>query len=137
MGHYKIQISYKFWAQKVIVFIIFIFALILVNFQILEPNFQHIFKSSKTEADVFLHNPPVSIGNVSTSALPVSIRVQRGNLWKMYNFMIGDLNTNRFCYKIASRNNYSLEIGPNVDVAFMSFCAYVLDDLFEDDNNSI
>ena len=54
--------------------------------------------------------------------------------------MMGDLNTNP--YKIAQvvrqfqaffeNNTYFLEIGPNVDAAFICICAYAVDELFRD-----
>ena len=33
-------------------------------------------------------------------------------------------------------NTYFLRIGPNVDIAFISICAYALDELFSDDSTA-
>merc|ERR1712038_805806 len=84
---------------------------------------------------------PKSIDDVTTSGLSVSIHVEGDILSKKYNFMMGDLDTNP--YKIAQvvrkfqtlfeNGTYFLEIGPNVDVAFICICAYAIDELFSDD----
>ena len=94
-----------------------------------------------SSADIYIHNPPMSIDNVTTSGLPVSIHVAGDILSKMYDFMMGNLDTNP--YKIAQvvrkfqtlfeNGTYFLEIGPNVDVAFICICAYAIDELFSDD----
>ena len=94
---------------------------------------------SEETAAVYLHNPPVSIDNVtSTEGLPISIHVKGDIISKKYDFMMGDLDNNP--YKIAQvvrqfqaffeRQTYFLEIGPNVDIAFMCICAYAIDELF-------
>ena len=95
-----------------------------------------------TSADIYIHNPPMSIDNVTTSGLPVSIHVEGDIVSKKYDFMMGNLDTNP--YKIAKvvrqfqafpiNNTYFVEIGPNVDVAFICICAYAIDELFSDDN---
>ena len=97
---------------------------------------------SSASADIYIHNPPMSIDNVTTSGLPVSIHVEGDILSKKYDFMMGNLDTNP--YKIAKvvrqfqafsiNNTYFVEIGPNVDVAFICICAYAIDELFSDDN---
>ena len=61
---------------------------------------------------------------------------------KNYDFMMGNINTNPF--KIAQvirrfqgffeNNSYFINIGPNVDIAFICMCAYAIDELFSDDN---
>ena len=96
--------------------------------------------SFESSADIYIHNPPVSIDDVSTSGLPVSIHVEGDIISKKYDFMVGNLNTNP--YKIAQvvrkfkmihdNNSYFIEIGPNVDIAFICFCAYAIDELFND-----
>ena len=105
-----------------------------------QSSFSFSFEADAARADVYLHNPPVSIDNVTTSGLPVSIHVEGDIIAKKYDFMMGDLNTNP--YKIAQvvrqfqvffeNNTYFLEIGPNVDIAFMCMCAYAVDELFRD-----
>ena len=97
--------------------------------------------SLEASADIYIHNPPMSIDDVTTSGLSVSIHVEGDILSKKYNFMMGDLDTNP--YKIAQvvrkfqtlfeNDTYFLEIGPNVDVAFICICAYAIDELFSDD----
>merc|ERR1739847_159615 len=66
--------------------------------------------SLESSADIYIHNPPVRIEDVTTSGLPVSIHVE------------GDI--------ISENNTYFVEIGPNVDAAFISICAYAIDELF-------
>ena len=94
-------------------------------------------------ADIYLHNPPMHIDNVTTNGLPVAIRVD-GNVYrKEYDFMMGNMNDNPF--KIArvtrklklinANDSYFIEIGPYVDVAFMSICTYAIDELFSDNKN--
>ena len=93
-------------------------------------------------ADVYLHNPPMSIDDVTTSGVPVAMTIEGDIRAKKYDFMMGDLNTNP--YKIAQvvrkfqaffeNNTYFLEIGPNVDTAFICICAYAVDELFKDNN---
>merc|ERR1719158_1456379 len=86
--------------------------------------------SLESSADIYIHNPPMSIDDVTTSGLPVSIHVEGDIISKKYDFMMGNLNTNP--YKIAQvvrkfkmiqeNNSYFIEIGPNVDVAFICIC---------------
>jgi len=100
--------------------------------------------SFEASADIYIHNPPISIDHVTTNGLPVAIHVEGDILAKKYDFMMGDLNTNP--YKIAQvvrkytgaemvfgQNTYFLEVGPNVDVAFICMSAYAIDELFQDD----
>merc|ERR1712018_876338 len=100
--------------------------------------------SLESSADIYIHNPPMSIDDVTTSGLPVSIHVEGDILSKKYDFMMGDLNTHP--YKIAQvvrkmytgtemvfgQSTYFLEVGPNVDIAFICMCAYAIDELFSD-----
>ena len=93
-------------------------------------------------ADIYFHYPPVSIDDVTTSGVPVAIMVEGDIIAKKYDFMMGNINTNP--YKIAQvvrkfqaffeNNSYFINIGPNVDVAFICICAYAIDELFNDDN---
>ena len=98
-------------------------------------------------ADIYLHDPPMHIDNdVITSGLPVSIHIEGSVIRKEYDFMMGNMNDNPF--KIArvvrklkffndqNRNDsYFIEIGPNVDIAFMSICTYAIDEIFSDNKN--
>merc|ERR1719291_1664415 len=94
-------------------------------------------------ADVYLHNPPMHIDNVTTKGLPVAIHVEGDIISRKYDFMMGNLNTNPFkiaqvvrSYKaFAPNDSYFLEIGPNVDVAFICICAYAVDELFSNNDN--
>ena len=91
-------------------------------------------------ADIYLHNPPMHIDNVTTDGLPVAIHIDGNPIRFEYDFMMGNMNDNPF--KIARVNrkfklinpqdSYFIEIGPNVDVAFMSMCTYAIDELFSD-----
>ena len=94
-------------------------------------------------ADIYLHNPPMHIDNVTTNGLPVAIHVDGNVIRKEYDFMMGNMNDNPF--KIArvvrkfkfinAQDSYFIEIGPNVDVAFMSMCTYAIDELFSENQN--
>jgi len=102
-----------------------------------QSNFQMV-----ASADIYFHNPPVSIDDVTTSGVPVAIMVEGDIIAKKYDFMMGNINTNP--YKIAQvvrkfqaffeNNSYFINIGPNVDVAFICMCAYAIDELFNDQN---
>ena len=81
----------------------------------------------------------MNIDNVTTSYL---FMYKETYLWsKKYDFMMGNLDTNP--HKIAQvvrqfeavfeNDTYFVEIGPNVDAAFISICAYAIDELFSDD----
>jgi len=99
--------------------------------------------SLEASADIYLHNPPMHIDNVTTSGLPVAIHVEGDIISKKYDFMMGNLNTNPFkiaqvvrSYKaFAPNDSYFIEIGPNVDVAFICICAYAVDELFSNNDN--
>ena len=94
-------------------------------------------------ADIYLHKPPMHIDNVTTNGLPVAIHIDGNVIRKEYDFMMGNMNDNPF--KIArvvrkvnlnGQESYSIEIGPNVDVAFMSMCTYAIDELFSDNTTT-
>ena len=100
--------------------------------------------SLEASADIYIHNPPMSIDNVTTSGRPVSIHVEGDILSKKYDFIMGIGYLNTKPYKIAQvvrnyraffeNDTYFVEIGPNVDTAFICICAYAIDELFSDDN---
>ena len=83
------------------------------------------------------------IDNVTTNGLPVAIHVEGNRDRKEYDFMMGNMNDNPF--KIArvvrklkfinANDSYFIEIGPNVDVAFMSMCTYAIDEIFSENEN--
>ena len=95
-------------------------------------------------ADIYLHNPPVDIDYVTTNGMPVSITVEGDILARKYDFMMGNPNTNPFKIakavrkfkwlreRLSKNDTYFLEIGPNVDAAFICICSYALDELFTD-----
>ena len=93
-------------------------------------------------ADIYFHNPPMSIDEVTCSGKPVAIYVEGDIIAKKYDFMMGNIISNP--YKIAQvvrkfeaffeNNSYFINIGPNVDVAFICMCAYAIDELFNDDD---
>ena len=94
-------------------------------------------------ADIYLHNPPMHIDNVTTNGLPVAIHVEGNGVRREYDFMMGNMNDNPF--KIArvvrklkfinANDSYFIEIGPNVDVVFMSMCTYAIDEIFSENEN--
>jgi len=100
------------------------------------------FMQLESSADIYIHNPPVNLDNVTTSGMAAAIHVEGDIISKKYDFMMGDLQTNP--YKIAQvvrkfklvmeNNSYFLEIGRNVDIAFLSLCTFAIDELFNDDN---
>ena len=100
-------------------------------------------KRQSSGADIYLHNPPMHTDYVTTDGLPVAIHVEGNMVRKEYDFMMGNMNDNPF--KIArvnrkfklinAQDSYFIEIGPNVDVAFMSMCTYAIDELFSDNKN--
>ena len=83
----------------------------------------------------------MSLDNVTTSGLPVAIHVEGDIISKKYDFMMGNLQTNPYKiaqvvrkYKMFHENNtYFVEIGRNVDIAFISLCAYAIDEIFSDE----
>ena len=105
-----------------------------------------------SSADIYIHDPPVSYDAVTTKGLSVSIHVEGDIRSKKYDFMMDNFTRAsskggymvRNPYKIAQvvrtsgsvgsdNNHYYIEIGPNVDLAFISMCAYAIDELFSDD----
>ena len=96
--------------------------------------------SFQPSADIYIHNPPLSIADVTTIGLPVAIHVEGDITSKKYDFTIGKYNQNP--YKIAQvvknfkllrdNDSYFIVIGPNVDIAFICFCAHAIDELFSD-----
>merc|ERR1719341_1135220 len=94
-----------------------------------------------SSAHIFIHNPPLNFDDVTTDGLVPTIYVKGDITSKRYNFMMGDLKTSP--YKIAEvvrtfkmmmeDNSYFLHVGTNVDVAFITMCAFAIDELFSDD----
>ena len=98
-----------------------------------------------TSADIYIYDPPVKMTYekpISTDGVPVAIHVEGDIRSKKFDFMMGDPDPlrDRRPYKIAQcvrqwgifegNNTYFLEIGPNVDIAFLCICAYALDEMF-------
>ena len=110
-----------------------------------ERHYEFSLKRSIPYADIFIHNPPMSIDDITTSGLPVSIHVFENKFSKTYDFMMGDLDNNP--YKIAQvaqiahnqrpqytrDNGYFVEIGSNVDFAFICICAHAINNLVSND----
>lgn len=95
----------------------------------------------KLSADIYIHNPPMKIDDVTTSGLPVAIHVEGDILSHKYDFMMGNLNTDP--YKIAQvvrkfrnmlqeNSTYYIEIGQNIDIAFICLCTYAIDEIFSE-----
>ena len=85
-------------------------------------------------AEVYLHNPPVNIDDVTTKGLPVLIHIEPDIIAKKYDFMMGDMNTNP--YKIATVSGSRMEIGPNVDAAFICICTYAVCSMFQPETSN-
>jgi len=93
-----------------------------------------------SSADIYIHDPPLNFDDVTTNGLLPTIFVKGDILSKRYNFMMGDLMTNP--YKVAQvvrkfqmmteNSSYFLHMGTNVDVAFVTICAFAIDELFSD-----
>ena len=97
--------------------------------------------SLESSADIYLHNPPVNIDEATTTGLPLSIYVEGDMISKNYDFMMGTESANPFKIaqaarkwkdKLTFKDSYFLEIGQNVDVAFICMCALALDELFSE-----
>ena len=78
--------------------------------------------------DIYIHHPPVSIYDTTTSGESGVIQVEGNITRKKYYFMVEDFET-KPC-KIAQVNNHSIEIGPNIDIAFICFAAYAIEKIF-------
>jgi len=95
--------------------------------------------SMTASAEIFLHNPPMDIDNVTTDGLSAKIRVEGDFFAKKYDFMMGNRDNP---YKVAQvvrkwqtlfeNNSYFVNIGTNMDVAFICMCAMAIDELFCD-----
>lgn len=93
--------------------------------------------SFTASAEIFLHDPPVDIDNVTTDGLVAKIRVEGDFLGKKYDFMMGSRDNP---YKVAQvvrkwmttmeSNSYFVNIGTSMDVAFICMCAMAIDELF-------
>jgi len=95
----------------------------------------------ESSADIYIYNPPVNYDDVTTKGMVPTIHVEGDIIGKKYDFMMGDLRTNP--YKIAQvvtkwgwnvhSDTYYLHIGSKVDVAFITMCAYAIDELFNEE----
>ena len=110
----------------------------------------HSHFSFKSSADIYIHNPPMSIDDVTTSGQNVSINVKGDFMAKAYDFMMypdtdqpykiaevkreSELLRNMLFSAVglntADKNTYFIEIQPNIDIAFICLCAYALDEMF-------
>ena len=97
--------------------------------------------SLESSADIYLHDPAVNIDNVTTTGLPVDIYVEGDMINKNYDFVMGNGKTGWFKIaqaarkwkdKLTIKDSYFLEIGQNVDVAFICMCALAIDEIFSD-----
>ena len=88
-------------------------------------------------AEVFIHDPPMDIDNVTTDGLVPKIMVKGDFLAKKYDFMMGSRDSP---YKVAQvvrkwlttfeNNCYFVNIGTNMDIAFVCMCTMAIDELF-------
>jgi len=91
-------------------------------------------------ADIYLHQPAVSLSSVSHSGLTPDIKVVGDIRGKTFDFMM-DKNgsptklaqiVRNFQMFTFERNTYYLEISPNVDIAFITLCGFALDEMFKE-----
>ena len=100
-----------------------------------------------SSAHIYIYDPPVKMTYdkpITTKGVPVAIHAEGDISSKKFDFMMGnpDPLQDRRPYKIAQsvrqwgsiqgNQKYFLEIGPNVDIAFLCMCAYALDEMFCD-----
>ena len=108
-----------------------------------DPNPDNVFG-----AIIFLYDPPVRFDSgesvIVTSGQTLIIQAKGDIMTKKFDFMMGNPNpiVDHYPYKIAQvlrkfnirkqDDTYFLEVGPNVDIAFMCVCVYALDEMFHD-----
>jgi len=90
-----------------------------------------------SSAEIFIHNPPMDIDNVTTDGVAPQIRVEGDFMAKKYDFMMGDRDNP---YKVAQvvrkwlttyeHTSYFVNIGTNMDIAFVCMCAMAIDEIF-------
>eukprot|EP00091_Calanus_sinicus_P014905 TRINITY_DN3267_c0_g1_i4.p1 TRINITY_DN3267_c0_g1~~TRINITY_DN3267_c0_g1_i4.p1 ORF type:complete len:135 (+),score=21.76 TRINITY_DN3267_c0_g1_i4:482-886(+) len=82
--------------------------------------------------EVFIHDPPMDIDHVTTDGLTPTFWVDKPG--KDYVFMMGNRRVAQIMRKWmtekAKNEGYFVEIGPNMDVAFMCMCAMAIDQLY-------
>jgi len=91
-------------------------------------------------ADIYLHQPAVSLSSVSHAGLTPDIKVEGDIRGKTFDFMMQKDGSpvriaqivRKFQLLTIEKNTYYLEISPNVDVAFISLCAFALDEMFKE-----
>ena len=92
-------------------------------------------------AEIFIHNPPMDLDSVTTDGLAPQIRVEGDFMAKKYDFMMGSRDNP---YKVAQvvrkwlttyeNNCYFINIGTNIDIAFICMAAMAIDELFTEGN---
>jgi len=96
--------------------------------------------SFDASAEIFIHQPPVSLDSVSTEGMVPAITVEGDMIGKNFDFMKGTNRdnpvkigqVNRKFKMLSERNSYYITIGTNVDIAFIMMAAYAIDELFND-----
>ena len=93
--------------------------------------------SMVASAEIFIHNPPMDIDNVTTDGLIPKIRVEGDFFAKEYDFMMGNRDNP---YKVAKvvrkwmtsweNNCYFVNIGTDMDIALICMCAMAIGELF-------
>merc|ERR1712183_380472 len=94
--------------------------------------------SFTASADIYLHNPPMDIDNVTSDGLVPTITVEGDFMAKKYDFMMGTRGTRpvkvaqvvRKWMEWNDRNPYFVNVCKNMDVAFVCMCAMAIDELF-------
>jgi len=98
---------------------------------------QNSMMSLTASADVYIHNPPMDVDTVTTDGLTPRIIVEGDFMAKKYDFMMGGRENP---YKVAQvvrkwmtsyeNNAYFVNIGTNMDIAFVCMCAMAIDEIF-------
>ena len=82
--------------------------------------------------DVYIHKPPVDMYDATTDGLVPDMKV-KGNLdGKNYSFKMGSMKVAQVLPKwmnITENNCYFVNIGKNMDIAFICMCAMAVDEI--------
>ena len=91
------------------------------------------------DADIFIHNPPLCKGrdNLDTDGISPHIIISGDFFGKNYDFMMGSAKVAQVVKKwrwfTTSTDTYFVNIGPNIDVAFICMCVMAIDELYHDE----
>ena len=89
-------------------------------------------KTFGPRVDVYIHKPPVDIYAVTTDGLTPEIKAKGDFDNKNYNFMMGSQKLAEVLpewMNTKENNSYFVNIGRNVDIAFVCMCAMAIDEI--------